>query len=149
MFGLNHYLPILRWKQAERLALKHLQAEDRKNITPLIELTPTIFKAKRIQGLQSETPDPARVVERQAKGLLEACGYEPFFLDLRYITVEIKRSSIKVHALDYLAELCRNYKLVFVPVTGLSRNKEYQDSVRSIVKTDGRGVCLRLTPSEI
>jgi Beta protein len=47
MFGPSHYVPILRWKQAERFALHYLHEEDRKRITPLIELTPLTFKSRK------------------------------------------------------------------------------------------------------
>ena len=149
MFGPSHYVPILRWKQAERFALRNLREDDRKRITPLIELTPTIFKARRNRDQEPKALDPAQVLERQAKKLLETCGYCPFFLDLRYVTVEVPRTRGKVHALEYLAEICRNYKLILVPVTGLSRTREYSSSVAGVVKEDRRGICLRVTPPEV
>jgi len=89
MFGPNHYVPILRWKQAERIALRNLFEADRRRITPLIELTPTIFKPSRNDGNERPTPLPAQVLEREAKRFLEACGYSPFFLDLRYVVGEV------------------------------------------------------------
>jgi len=53
------YVPILRWKQAERLALRALNEEDRTRVTPLIELIPTIFKPRKQPGIPY-TPDPTR-----------------------------------------------------------------------------------------
>jgi hypothetical protein len=41
------YVPILRWKHAERFALRYLHEEDRKRITPLIELTPQTFQSRK------------------------------------------------------------------------------------------------------
>lgn len=149
MFGPSHYVPILRWKQAERYALRNLRNEDRDRITPLIELTPTIFKSRRTEDQEAKWLDPAQVLEKEAKKLLETCLNRPFFLDLRHVTVEIARSRGKVHALEYLAEIGRAYKLALVPVTGLSRSHGYQSSVRSANKQDGRGICLRITPSEV
>jgi hypothetical protein len=35
MFGANHYVPIVRWKRAEKIALRHLQPADRPVMTPL------------------------------------------------------------------------------------------------------------------
>ena len=149
MFGPSHYVPILRWKQAERFALRNLREEDRKRITPLIELTPTIFKPRKNHEEEPRPLDPAQVLESQAKKLLEACGYCPFFLDLRHVAVMVPRARGKVQALEYLAEISRNYRLALVPVTGLSRTKEYRSSVAKVAKDDGRGVCLRITPSEV
>jgi Beta protein len=149
MFGPSHYVPILRWKQAERFALRYLREEDRKRITPLIELTPVTFKSRKTADQVAQPRDPVQVVQQEAKKLLEACGNFPFFLDLRHVTVDVSRARGKVHALEYLAEIGRTYKLALVPVTGLSSTKEYQSSVAAIVKADKRGVCLRLTPAEI
>jgi hypothetical protein len=148
MFGSKHYVPILRSKMAERLALRNLLPSDRKRITPLIELTPASFKGRK-RGEIREEPDPVRVLDQEAKNLLEACGYLPFFLDLRLIDRQISAPGGKTHALEYLASLARDYRLLAVPVTGLSRSVEYQSSVSRVVGDDGRGVCLRVTLSEV
>lgn len=149
MFGPAHYVPILRWKHAERFALKNLQEQDRARITPLIELTPTIFKSRRTPTQEPKALDPAQVLEKEAKKLLETCLNRPFFLDLRHVTAEVARTRGKIHALEYLAELGRAYKLAIVPVTGLLRSDKYQSSVREALKQDQRGVCLRITPAEV
>jgi Beta protein len=149
MFGPSHYVPILRWKQAERLALRYLREDDRKRITPLIELTPVTFKSGKTAEQGAKPLDPAHVIQQETKKLLEACGNFPFFLDLRHVAVEISRSHGRVHALEYLAEIGRSYKLAVVPVTGLFRSQEYQLAVAAVVKSDKRGICLRLTPAEI
>ena len=133
MFGPSHYVPILRWKQAERFALRNLHEDDRKRITPLIELTPTIFKSRRNREQEPKSLDPTQVLERQAKKLLEACGYCPFFFGPSSCGRRlVLRTSGKRHALDYLAEIGRNYKLALVPVTGLSKPKEYQSAVAGV-----------------
>lgn len=149
MFGPSHYVPILRWKQAERFALRYLHEEDRKSITPLIELTPLTFKSRNTAEHVATPLDPAQVVHQEAKKLLKSCANFPFFLDLRHVAVDVVRTRAKVHALEYFAEVGRSYKLALVPVTGLSRTKEYQASVAAIVKDDKRGICLRLTPADI
>jgi hypothetical protein len=64
MFGSKHYVPILRSKMAERLALRNLLQSDRRRITPLIELTPASFKARK-RGEIRETPDPVRVLDEE------------------------------------------------------------------------------------
>lgn len=99
MFGPAHYVPILRWKQAERYALKNLHDDDRARITPLIELTPTIFKSRRTAKQEPQMLDPAQVLGKKAKKLLETCLNRPFFLDLRHVTAEVARTRGKIHAL--------------------------------------------------
>ncbi|MGB7436421.1 MAG: hypothetical protein WBW49_13495 [Candidatus Acidiferrum sp.] len=93
--------------------------------------------------------DPAHVLQQQAKNLLEACRNFPFFLDLRHVTAEVPRVRGRIHALEYLAEIGRSYKLKLVPVAGLSRTRDYLLSVAGVVKDDKRGICLRITPAEI
>jgi len=149
MFGPSHYVPILRWKHAERFALRYLQEGERKRITPLIELTPATFNSRKTTKREALPLDPVQVIHQESRNLLEACGNLPFFLDLRHVAVDIARIRGKLHALEYFAEVGRSYKLSLVPVTGLFRSKAYQASVATIVKEDKRGLCLRLTPAEV
>jgi hypothetical protein len=58
MVNTMRYVPILRWEQAEKLALKSLQEEDRSRITPLIEITPKSFDAPKT-GEKKGTSPPA------------------------------------------------------------------------------------------
>lgn len=44
MFDNRHYVPVLRWKRAECAALRELAHEDRRYMTPLMEITPKMFK---------------------------------------------------------------------------------------------------------
>src|SRR5438874_5943150 len=142
------YVPILRWKQAERLALRALNEEDRTRVTPLIELIPTIFKPRKQAGIPY-APDPTRVLDEEAKRLLEACQYSPFFLDAGFVDRQVQGPSGKVPALEYLAATSRSYKMSVVPVTALSRSAEFQSSVARVAKADGRGACMRITPAEV
>jgi hypothetical protein len=58
MFGPRHYVPILRWKQGERLALKALRKGDRDWLTPLIEIPRKVFEAPKKQENQgAEAPE--------------------------------------------------------------------------------------------
>ena len=47
MFDSNHYVPILRWKRAEWIALRNLTENIRDQVTPLIELVPRNFFSYR------------------------------------------------------------------------------------------------------
>lgn len=54
-----------------------------------------------------------------------------------------------IHALNYFSEVSRDYRLKVVPVTGLDRPVAYQTAVATAVRTDGNGLCLRISPSEL
>ena len=43
MFDHKHYVPILRWKRAERVALRDLPYADKLLMTPLVEIPPVGF----------------------------------------------------------------------------------------------------------
>jgi hypothetical protein len=148
MFGAKHYVPILRWKKAERLALRYLDENDRGIITPLIEITPKSFEAPKTGKKQGRKPDPARVLEEQAKQILESWGYARFFLDLGLIEGSVPLIGGERHPLTHIAEAARNDRLSMVPVTGLKREDKYQSAVSGVVKLDGHGICLRLLAKE-
>lgn len=40
------YVPVLRWKRAERTALREVATRDRDSITPLIEALPVKFSGR-------------------------------------------------------------------------------------------------------
>ncbi len=52
MFGYKHYVPVLRWKQSEWLALRELKDVQRKEITPLIEIVPVKFVDKETKEIK-------------------------------------------------------------------------------------------------
>jgi hypothetical protein len=163
MFGPKHYVPILRWKRAEQIALRELRAEDRARITPLIEIPRKIFEARKksekkeqapeparlFVAAEAQAPDPGQVLLDAAHSLLEAWQYSPFFLDLCHLDGQILRVRGTRHPLAYLAEEARALKLWLVPVTGLSRSFEYQAAVAKVAAADRRGACVRVTSDEV
>ena len=78
MFDHTHYIPILRWKRGERIALRNLLPSDKINMTPLIELVPKDFKPKK----QGDIVDTDKVLHDKAEEISINWGPAPFFLDL-------------------------------------------------------------------
>ena len=144
MFDHNHYVPILRWKQAERLALRELDARTRAGMTPLIEVNPRALAAE-------ETAEPAAVDKRCARVAAEILGDwggGRIFFDLGLVAPEV-RATDGAHPLTKIFQEGRTLFPSFVPVTGLGRDAAYQDAVRSIVAGDGLGLCLRVKAGEL
>lgn len=144
MFDHRHYVPVLRWKQAERLALRELDARTRAGMMPLIEVNPRALAAE-------ETADPPAVdrrCSRVAAEILGDWGDGRVFLDLRLIAPRV-RAAAGTHPLTKIFQEGRTLFPSFVPVTGLGRNAAYQDAVRSVVAVDGLGLCLRLKTGEL
>lgn len=65
----------------------------------------------------------------------------PIFVDTSLPEIE------NDHPLTVIFDTCRKGGVQAIPVTGPGRTPEYQDAVRDIVNTDGRGLCLRLKMS--
>ena len=162
MFGTRHYVPILRWKQAEKLALHRLLAGDKEKMTPLIEIIPVPFLPKTSDEGTTEdastskpllqvdlTPDPGSVLRRQARDVLRFWGNSSFFLDLGHLEGTVPLVDGSTHALAYFADLARSYRMKPVPVTTLNRPANYRAAAASILKLDRNGLCIRVNISEL
>ncbi len=139
MFDYRHYVPILRQKAAEMQALLFLPPEDKRRMTPLIELPPTLLTAKKRKGdLFIET----------AKQIAGYWGQSPFFIDFFLIDPLFKAPKGK-YPLWVLSEAARALHLSLIPVTGLNRSEDYQEAVGKVIAADRRGVCVRLSESDL
>ena len=134
MLDHKHYVPILRWKRAERVALSRLYEPDREGLTPLIELIPRDFSGN------SPTDD---IVRRKADEVLEHWGHSRFFADLGHLGPSLRTASGE-HPLALLGHEARSRELRMVPVTALRRSHVHQVSVAELVATDNLGVCIRV-----
>lgn len=77
------YLPILKWKQGERIALRNLKGDQWDGVVPLIELQP-IAAAPNFPSLQAALPDYLdKIAKDLGKALPEstACA-----IDTRYVS---------------------------------------------------------------
>ena len=84
------YLPILKWKQGERIALRNLKGDQWDGITPLIELLP-ISAAPNFASLQAALPDYLdKAGKDMAKTLPEGT---PFAVDTRYVSTGYPRQA--------------------------------------------------------
>lgn len=141
MFGYRHYVPVLRWKRAEWIALRGLKPEHRKHMTPLIELTPKKFASENQQIIEQLIVETALNIGRN-------WGKAPIFLDLGLLAPQIYLSAPD-YILGKLSRAMRVLNLHLIPVTGLNRQDSYQAIVASITNTDNHGVCIRLKKNEI
>jgi hypothetical protein len=84
------YLPILKWKQGERIALRNLKGNQWDGITPLIELLP-ISAAPNFASLQAALPDYLDKVGKELdKALTDGT---PFAVDTRYVSTGYPRQA--------------------------------------------------------
>ena len=141
MFDHRHYVPILRWKRAEWVALRHLEPGDRARLTPLVEITP------RSVTPGTRRPTIGQMLQKNAEDMAENWGRSRLFVDLWHVGHLSDCEGL--HPFVYLAQEGRRCRVEFVPVTGLGRLPAYQAAVASIAAEDGRGLCLRLFSTDL
>ncbi len=124
MFGWAHHVPILRSKAGEMYALEHLRDHDRRLITPLVEIIPTLFKGRTVNRIKLPDPNPGKVMLQQAKILLRSCKYEPFFLDLQHLDGTLS-DVCGAHPVTYIAKLCAEFRVKMIPVIGFQRRSAF------------------------
>jgi hypothetical protein len=143
MFDHVHYVPVLRWKRAEKHALCELfrHGTDTTRLTPLIEIVPTAFDPQR-SGKAKSVDD---VLSQTADDILNYWGLDRVFVDLWLLPPEV-RSINGRHPFETLGEHARQRQLSLIPVTGLDRSRDasYQSAVASLLRTDHLGGCIRL-----
>ena len=146
-FDSKHYVPILRWKQAEQTALAQLYEHDSTCLTPLIELVPENFihkdSKRRITKLSVN-----EVINKVGGQLYQYWGERPFFIDLCLLPPDILNQGSN-HFLAILGQYASILKLSLIPVTGIARDDAYQSAVHTVLSTHNHGACLRLSLEDI
>lgn len=146
-FNSTHYVPILRWKRAEQIALSQLFESDSICLTPLIELVPENFISKGSKGKITHF-NIHEVINKIIGQLFQCWGPRPFFIDQWLLTpTTIKQNASYVF--EMLGECASIYNLSLIPVTGLSRDGPYQESVKKVFGVHHQGACLRLFIGDI
>lgn len=147
----THYVPAVRWKQAEKEALQWLGKEERTRMLPLIEIIPRNFRSN--DGKDRPVREAVRLIARD----INTCwGSTATFVDLEHIVnAGIRAANDSPHILELLAQETRRVLPLFpddsklIPVTGLSRAGDYQSAVASIIEEDRTGVCVRVTLADV
>ncbi|CAN5303655.1 beta family protein [soil metagenome] len=133
------YVPILKSKQGEFIALRELKAETKKYVTPLIEIIPIQFDyAKSIpkKSLKNHVTDVLNNLKKIWSEQL------PIYLDTSLLN-EGKEGVSEVY--DQLKELNLNY----IPVVTVEENLKYSVLFKDIILQKANGFCLRLSSSHI
>jgi hypothetical protein len=128
------YIPVLRYKDAERTALRKLTSQTRQAIVPLIEFVPKDFFEEAAQG----------PLVKVAKGLRDSCGWRyPFIVDPGLLGHEVAAKCIR----QIMVEAVR-YNPEIAIVTGISRPDVYQAAVEDVLRTVNSDLVLRLSSFE-
>lgn len=128
------YMPVLRWKGAEKTALQKLGSDVRASIVPLVELVPKDFFADAKQGM----------LARVAKELIKSSGWQhPFIIDPALLGNEI--------AAKCIATICREVTRVNQGIgiaTGVGRSPAYQAQVSHVLQNGRADLVLRVESIE-
>ena len=128
-----NYVPVLKAKDGELIALRNLTSETKANLMPLIELQP-----KERPELLERTL--TQIKKGWASGL-------PFLLDVDkdYLTDNTVSATDALHNISL--ELATTGFLV-VPVTGLRRPVLFNNMISDTIGEIGTGICIRLQSSD-
>lgn len=129
----KHYVPVLRWKQSEWLALKDLNNDYRTSITPLIEVPPTKFKSFDQDVLKKAVTD-----------IKNCWGSSPIYIDLHLLP-----SSVWIQTLTFIHRIAGDLGIYLMPVTGLTKSEDYQRAVANISKVKNNQVAIRIKINEV
>lgn len=139
MFTPRHYVPVLKWKQGEYQALMRLTNTVKDNLTPLIEI-PAI-------GFDHETGRDRETIDDHlgdfGRRLKEKWQSRPCFVDTKYIP-PATRMADESHFIEKVFGDARAERCRAIPVIGLSNDLQSLAATAAVIRTDQRGVALRL-----
>lgn len=89
------YLPILKWKQGERIALRNLKSDQWSGIVPLIELMP-IVSAPDTPALRKALPPYLTAIAKELEASFPEDGV--LAVDVRHVSTEFPRKVVLLEA---------------------------------------------------
>ena len=153
------YIPILKWKRAEHTALKNLTLENKKYVTPLIELVlPTVSRYKDKERKIKKSPEELlseMVLKFRQKRFIEISdeilkfwGSDKIFIDFSLLHDGEQTTKLKVESINKIITDGMDKGLNLTPVVNINDDLEIKKAVCSIVKKYNQGLCLRILPSD-
>jgi hypothetical protein len=139
MFDHRQYVPVLKWRHGEYLALACMSDALRQRITPLLEIP--------AEAWDYENERPQKSIDEHialfGRRLMATWGGLPCFVDSCYLPPDALCAD-GTHHFERLLELAAVAGCMALPVTGLGRHYQYQAATARIVRRHGRGLGLRL-----
>lgn len=142
------YVPILRWKRAEKSALTKLDPEIRKHVTPLFEFIMPAPKTDK-KDYKSILEDSRTVFNNKLlktmSELNECCTDGSVFID-----VHLVEGALRANTLQYILDSAEDSNAILIPVTHIiPEDSTNADSLTRAVaieyaRTSGAGLCIRI-----
>jgi hypothetical protein len=130
------YVPVVRWKGAERTGLLGLSRDVRRRIVPLIELVPNDFLPLAEAG----------AIQKFAKQIAETWGWGPSAPVL--LDTHLLGGGLATSAIGQVIDACVAYGVKGAIVTGISRNAAEYEAVREACARSGFDICVRVSAFE-
>jgi len=153
MFGPKHYIPILKWKHAERRALKELEDQEKEWITPLIQpVMPLSAKLKNgSEPKEREDQLQELITAFKSSGLkiaeevVDNWGSRPIFIDLSLLYT----SQLRIEMLPQILQQGEDLGAFLIPVINLSSDPDYIKIVSELSMQYKKGLCVRLVRADL
>lgn len=151
MTPIKPYVPIMRWRPAEMLALERLYTKDRENITPFIEFImppPKTDKNDRTKVVEDSKSKFLRQLPEVGKRLLKYCGRDAVFLDVHLLDGDIRASAFEnILSSAKAVDLFSIPVVHIIPVIGTDADTATRQVAVKYAKIDNRGLCIRIDNS--
>jgi hypothetical protein len=154
MVEIKSYIPIFRWRPAERKALEQLFHQDRENLTPLIEFVMPAPSIKKQGDKNVITKKPkeklSEVLSDIANDLLKSCGQNTVFIDVHLLDSDIRASSFEqILSLSNKLNLFSVPVIYIIPVTSTGADMATRTVAINYAKSSGHGLCIRIDKSHL
>ena len=151
MFNWKHYVPILKWKRAEMLALAKLRPEQKQLMTPFIQILMPPPKVSE-DGAKERSPkellnESIALFRKKVPGISEEIikhwGKAPIFVDMSLIHAPLRKEAC-------LAVIQRGNEMdaLLIPAIRLHDEASDQATAVTLAKMNNRGLCLRISRTE-
>lgn len=150
MFDHQHYVPILPWKLGERNAVRLLAHDDKRRMTPLLEISARRPPPKE-EAPQAQHPKAkGNWLDEMAHTIRDTWGpYFPVFVEVQPGRKGQFQALGIANRAERLFRTARSLDLKLVPVVRRTYGPMRQGAIKRIVSVDRRGVCIRLTRSDL
>jgi len=138
------YIPILKWRQGEYLALERLKSEIKDSVMPLIEIPPIEWdfaKGRLAKNIDEHLASFPKRLHKKWEG-------RPAFIDFNLLDSAYRLLDDK-QPVTFIFDEIRVHGAHGIPVTNPYRDLSYQEAVKEIIKKDNNGVCFRISFNDI
>ena len=139
----KNYLPCIRWKQGEYLALEKLSLLARNYIMPLFEVAEIGFDFEN----RKESKSIDEHLNSFAKRVKGKWGTDECFIDLPFIS-STERMMNGDHPVTFIFNNLRLKGVNALPVVGIKQDMSHRKAIYNTLKIDNRGICIRVSLEE-